>query len=460
MFLKKRYLVHFILIVFFSISLWGHLSAHIARAEIVYQGKSDAIFIFESSKIGNQEKLDNIVKKIEATKGALQIFINLTLGVFVQHGHTAPEIAGKRCQVLSDYFKNKLGIITVEYKPKTFSVAVQKEELKRLRKKQRTAADMLIVGVSNTVNVQEVENDKQLEHWQQIILKKYERIVAEMATDCKCWFGSTGCGACAASGESSVSGLQHSLKYLKNSRCVAEKCGEYSVEGIECALKKVVKLQQTSPQLFELAKEITSQRPGAGKAHYDPDMLVEEIGRLKVSLKYSKRAIEVLGLGIGKIKAIEHLPKDKADSKAKDLQAAYGSWADFALTLGGVYRDWYLIDTIDQVRELHNFVRQNIGLPILEFNHLSPICLHTMVKFPDGFCSMENTNPVQTLRELTGLNQAFEANVHRKEGTMAVCVERLAKSMDVFMDNEMGEGSPKLHGLPELPLEDVSAYER
>ncbi|WP_205623628.1 hypothetical protein [Desulfogranum japonicum] len=360
-----------------------------AFATVVYQGKSSDIFEARSSTVAHQDKLNRIIAGIGSVKGQDMLQIQLTLATFVAPGEEIVDLAEERCQVLKDAILSNVSAVKVACKTQGIPLKVSAKDIDQMDSLPPHPVDRLVLEIiplamnqADGASQADASNSPEsLEPWQKELRKRYEAIFARHGK-CEVFNDYQECEEDCGQYNTAGSKPEFHSCLLRSVRCDLQYS---SMAGIslpiqEFRLNKIHALQETSPQVWELAKEILRKKHVVETVSYDPQVLIKEIESQNIGVQYIRRAIKKTDLGI------EHIKKstknaDDPDLVAMKLGSFYNNWIAHDDGLATYYLHWNIRSSISHIRSLHNFVRKNIGMILLGSNSDYPLCFPTVMYF-------------------------------------------------------------------------------
>ncbi|WP_028582025.1 hypothetical protein [Desulfogranum japonicum] len=347
------------------------------HAEIVYEGKGNDIFAYQSSEVVHAEKLDAVVAAVEKIPLAKKVVVTVAVNLFVKQGiakDDVPDVSTERCLVVVERLQKEMPSLAVECAGKTYPAFVPESTLEMLLQQQVPVLDLFKVAAitagdeTNDLAAEEIIPLEELEPWQQEMRKKYEAIVAKH-TECEVDPPLKYCGIRCDPGRGKKS-KEYGLCVMRAYRCelVSGRLQTLSVDIVEYDLKKLRVLQKTTPLVYNIALEIENFSGKRIEKIYNPALLQREIDSNVIALKYVKRVIEKSKMGT------DHINNTK-DDKCYGVTSFFKSWMKSDLCYGMFYQSWYRLVALEHVKNVHNFVRESIGLPKLKYEDEFPICM-------------------------------------------------------------------------------------
>ncbi len=362
-----------------------------ACAAVVYQGKSGDIFEAGSSAVAHQEKVRAIIGKVGQAKGVGMLQIQLTLAVFAAPNGNAGDLAEERCQVLKNAINARYSVLKIECDTETKHLDSPVQALVGANVSPQPSVDNLILqmvpittGQASGVNAAgKPDLSVDLEPWQKDMRKRYEAIVAKHK-DCE-WFPppkhcDIDCDPVAQKGK------EFGLCMMRAYRCelTAGSLDSLSVEILEYEIGKLRVLQETTPEVYALAKEIYIINDNDIGIAYESNLLKREIESNIIALKYINRALKKTELGI---KGMGKINDDQSELLSPFFQGLVNNDVAFAV----FYQSWYRLVALDHVKKIHNFVRTSIGLDAVNYEDDFPICM-----FAGSFTNVESGGPKES----------------------------------------------------------------
>jgi hypothetical protein len=362
------------------------ISAFPLAAKEMYNGKCSDVFQANSSETSNQKVLQEVVDELKKEKGSVTIQIFLVCTVIASPGNKS--LGNERFEVLKRYFQQGLPGAVVTGKGQTSVLPAVKSkgdgpslygpDILRI-----SATGERVAESDKKSDKSKQEEPKDLEPWQKKLLERYKKIEEKHQFLCQDKKRETKVIREDCDG-SAQSAMAFDLCLLRATVSIAKfRMDAGSLYDVEYDMERIIKLRETSGEVYAIAQEIIKNKPSAGTITYDSTSLDQEIERQVLAKKYLKRALKKLDLGI------KHLPKvgggDDNSQEIRNVHSTYNSWyindriyANFAM-----YKDRARV--IDHIRELHNFVRTNLGLKMINDNRFFPICVFTNAYFGEGY---------------------------------------------------------------------------
>ncbi len=358
-----------------------------AEARVFYNGKSSDVFKAQSVEIGNKKILQTIVGEIRQQKGTVNIDILLFCVTVLQENGEHKDLANERIEVLRSYFQQQLPGALVTGRGET--VPRPAAQLNVGADGESIGPDMLMIqgtiaGTSGEVSEESEEQEVQpQEPWQRELLARYRKVedqhrflcnqerpvINDVGEDCK---------------PNSQSSMDFHLCWIRGETHIVRDNGGNSGSRLDAEydLERIIKVRETSGEVYAIAREIVQHKPSAGKITFDRSLLDKEIDRHLLAIKHLNRALKKVDAGL------KHLPKigggDDDHMEICVLASTYRNWATYDHGYAGIYMYNYRRKSIDHIRELHNYVRTHLGLEKVEDNLSFPICLFTNVLLGEG----------------------------------------------------------------------------
>jgi hypothetical protein len=375
-------------LIYGIVGLFCLISTFSLEAKEVYNGKCSDVFQANSSEISNQKVLQEIVDELKKEKGSVTLQIFLVCTVIGSPGNTSKSLGDERLEVLKRYFQQGLpgAVVTGKGQTSVLPAGKSKDDGPSLYGPDILRISATGAGVAENdqkSDKSKQEDPKDLEPWQKKLLERYKKIEEKHQFLCqdkkretkvireKCDF-------------ETQSSMAFHLCLLRATVSMAKYNKDAgSLYDVEYDMERIIKLRETSGDVYAIAQEIIKNKPSAGSITYSSSSLDQEIERQILAKKYLKRALKKLDLGI------KHLPKvgggDDNNHEINNVETTYNSWYiyDRMYAMFAMYKDRARV--IDDIRELHNFVRTNLGLKKINDNRFFPICVFTNAYFSEGY---------------------------------------------------------------------------
>ncbi len=363
-------------------------SALQVEARVLYNGKSSDVFKAESTEIGNEVILQNIVDEVRQQKGVVNINIVLLCTTVLKEVGEQKDLANERIEVLRSYFQQHLTGSLVTGTGNT--VTLHATQLNVGADGANFGPDMLMIqgtiaGTPGEVSEESEQQEiQQQEPWQRELLARYRKVEDKHRFLCgqKRPVISDVDEACAPNSQSE---MDFNLCILRSFIHRIRDNGGCSGSRLDAEydLERIMKVWETSGEVFSIAREIVKHKPSAGNIAFDSSLLDKEIERQVLAIKHLNRALKKLDAGL------KHLPKvgggDANNSKIHVVAVTYNNWFQYDRSYATIYMAKYRRQTIDHVRELHNYVRMHLGLEKVEDNQHFPLCVWTHSYLSEGY---------------------------------------------------------------------------
>jgi hypothetical protein len=372
------------------VTLFCMFSAFQLEAKELYNGKSSDVFKDDSSEIGNEKILQTIVDELKKEKGVVTLQITLVCTAGVNPVDKSKPLGNERMEVLKKYFQQHLpgAVVTGTGRTATMPSVRSKShgDPSSVYRPDILRITSSVAGTSSEDQKSEKskkEDDKNLEPWQRELRERYKKVETQHQSLCQDKKREIEHvhEPCSPSTQSHrafhlclLRGLIYVVRYNKDAG---------SLYDVEYDMDRIMKLRETSPEVYAIAKEIIKKKPSAGSITYNSSLIDQEIERQILAKKHLKRALKKIDLGL------KHLAKaggaDDNNLEIYYVEGTYSNWVTHDLIYATVLMQKNRAGVIDHVRELHNFVRTHLGLEKVDDNRFFPICVFTNVKFSEGY---------------------------------------------------------------------------
>ena len=388
----KSFAVLIVLIFLFSVGI----CPRDGNAKEYFTGKNSEIFKENSVEFINDNILKGIVDSLKEEQGVAKIEITILCTELANNPDNKIKLADARIEALKKYLQSRLTGAQISGSGQTYQVP--NIHLNESNQMGNMGPDFLQISATVSDNPStrgDAQNDlgddsQPLEPWRQKLLERYKKVEENHRGLCEQEMKRPNQECLRENREECLipykggNDLNYHLCKVKSEKCLTTNntsnvssryIGDDSLEGVEYSLERILKIRETAGEVYAIAKEIAQH--SHHNISYDSSKIDNEIKSQELAIKYFRRAVKNGG------RALEDIPKYDNGKKNNDtigsIWTTYNNWMVTDGIAADIHANKTRKNTIEYIKKLHNYVRRNLRLPLLDSNLEIPLCVWTEV---------------------------------------------------------------------------------